>query len=145
VAVPSPFDPALSVTESISLNDNGKIAYIAYLSGNPFRYGLFLGPNILTDKVIERGDSLFGSTVIDIQFWNNGLNNNDQLAFYARLADNRQVIVRAEGVSSPTSVPESSNVFGLGLFGLGLAATKMKGVLSKKAKSPTDNPQEPDS
>jgi len=45
----------------------------------------------------------------------------------------------------PKSVPEPSNVFGLGLLGLGLAATKMKGILSKKAKSPTDNPQEPDS
>ena len=43
------------------------------------------------------------------------------------------------------TVPESSNIFGLGLLGLGLAATKIKGVLSKKAKSPTDNPQEPDS
>jgi probable HAF family extracellular repeat protein len=45
----------------------------------------------------------------------------------------------------PKSVPEPSNILGLGLIGLGLAATKVKGVLSKKAKSPTDNPQEPDS
>jgi len=43
------------------------------------------------------------------------------------------------------TVPESSNIFGLGLLGLGLAATKIKGVLSKKAKSPTDEAQEPDS
>jgi probable HAF family extracellular repeat protein len=45
----------------------------------------------------------------------------------------------------PKSVPEPSNVFGLGLLGLGLAATKIKGILSKKAKSPTDNPQATDS
>lgn len=45
----------------------------------------------------------------------------------------------------PKSVPEPSNILGLGLLGLGLTATKVKGVLSKKAKSPTDNPQEPDS
>jgi hypothetical protein len=45
----------------------------------------------------------------------------------------------------PKTVPEPSNILGLGLLGLGLAATKMKGVLSKKAKSPTDNHQEPDS
>ena len=45
----------------------------------------------------------------------------------------------------PQSVPEPSNILGLGLLGLGLAATKMKGVLSKKAKSPTDNPQATDS
>jgi hypothetical protein len=47
--------------------------------------------------------------------------------------------------TSPKSVPEPSNVFGLGLLGLGLAATKVKGILSKKAKSPTDNSQTTDS
>jgi hypothetical protein len=45
----------------------------------------------------------------------------------------------------PKSVPEPSNVFSLGLLGLGLAATKVKSVLSKKTKSPTDKLQEPDS
>jgi hypothetical protein len=45
----------------------------------------------------------------------------------------------------PQSVPEPSNILGLGLLGLGLAATKVKGILSKKAKSPTDKLQEPDS
>ena len=45
----------------------------------------------------------------------------------------------------PQTVPEPSNIFGLSLLGLGLAAIKVKGILSKKAKSPTDNPQEPDS
>jgi hypothetical protein len=45
----------------------------------------------------------------------------------------------------PKTVPEPSNIFGLGLFGLGLAATKVKGVLSKKTKSPTDDSQETDS
>jgi hypothetical protein len=45
----------------------------------------------------------------------------------------------------PQSVPEPSNILGLGLLGLGLAATKVKGVLSKKAKSPTDNSQTTDS
>ncbi len=37
----------------------------------------------------------------------------------------------------PKGAPEPSNIFGLGLLGLGLAATKMKGVLSKKAKLST--------
>ncbi len=45
----------------------------------------------------------------------------------------------------PAPVPEPSNILGLSLLGLGLAATKMKGVLSKKAKSPTDNSQTTDS
>jgi hypothetical protein len=46
---------------------------------------------------------------------------------------------------SSKTVPEPSNMLGLSLLGLGLAATKVKGVLSKKAKSPTDNPQATDS
>jgi hypothetical protein len=39
----------------------------------------------------------------------------------------------------PQSVPESSNILGLSLLGLGLATTKMKGFLSKKLKPSTDN------
>jgi len=46
---------------------------------------------------------------------------------------------------TPVSVPEPSNILGLGLVGLGLTAIKMKGVLSKKTKTPTDNPEELDS
>ena len=46
--------------------------------------------------------------------------------------------------NAQVQVPESSNVFGLGLLGLGLAVTKMKSLLLKRAKTPTDNPQEPD-
>jgi len=54
--------------------------------------------------------------------------------------DNFEVVTK-----SSKTVPEPSNIFGLGLLGLGLTTTKAKGFLSKKAKSPTDNPQEPDS
>jgi probable HAF family extracellular repeat protein len=58
---------------------------------------------------------------------------------------NEAWIARLGSTPPPQSVPEPSNIFGLGLLGLGLAATKMKGALSKKAKSPIDNPQETDS
>ncbi|MFM6405504.1 MAG: hypothetical protein ACKPGT_12925, partial [Microcystis sp.] len=54
--------------------------------------------------------------------------------------DNLEVVTK-----SSKSVPEPSNILVLGLLGLGLDATKVKGILSKKAKSPTDNPQETDS
>lgn len=53
-------------------------------------------------------------------------------------------LYRSETTPPPANVPEPSNIFGLGLLGLGLAATKMKGVLSKKTKTPTDDHQEPD-
>ncbi|NCR69053.1 MAG: PEP-CTERM sorting domain-containing protein [Microcystis aeruginosa LL11-07] len=59
---------------------------------------------------------------------------------------NRNEIVKITAKSQPPkSVPEPSNILGLGLIGLGLAATKVKCVLSKKAKSPTDNSQTTDS
>ncbi len=56
--------------------------------------------------------------------------------------DNLKIVTK---ITKPISVPEPSNILGLGLLGLSLAATKVKGILSKKAKSPTDNPQESDS
>ncbi|NCR14605.1 MAG: PEP-CTERM sorting domain-containing protein [Microcystis aeruginosa SX13-11] len=85
--------------------------------------------------------------------------NNDQFGFSVSVSGNNVLIgafnddtgatnAGAAYLFQPTqsskTVPEPSNILGLGLIGLGLAATKMKGVLSKKAKSPTDDPQETD-
>jgi hypothetical protein len=58
---------------------------------------------------------------------------------------NLEVWVKPKNYISSERVPESSNVLGLGLLGLGLAATKIKGILSKKAKSLTNEHQETDS
>lgn len=109
-----PSSPFSVTGGSQSLNDNGNIAFLAFV-GAP-RYGLFIGPDPIADKVIERGDTLFGSTVTDVQFWNRGLNNNGQLAFYASLANGQQVIVRADPGGS-TSVPEPSCIFSVLFFG----------------------------
>lgn len=76
-------------------------------------------------------------TSIGFENITNSITNNDILEF-----DHLAIKSVAQ---PPKSVPEPSNIFGLGLLGLGLAATKVKGVLSKKAKSPTDSPQETDS
>jgi hypothetical protein len=46
--------------------------------------------------VIALGDSLMNSTVTDLQFGQEGLNDNLQFAFYAKLADGRSGIFRAQ-------------------------------------------------
>lgn len=82
-----------------SINTVGGVAFEAYLSGN--REGIFTGPNPVTNKVIASGDSLFGSTVTTVGFFQEGLNDAGQIGFVAQLADGTQVIVRADPVPVP--------------------------------------------
>lgn len=76
-----------------SVNDRGTVAFIANLDAGG--KGIFTGNNPKTDKVIATGDSLFGYTVVDLDFASEGLNNFGQITFVAKLANNTQVIVRA--------------------------------------------------
>ena len=54
--------------------------------------GIYTGGDPVADKVIEVGDALAGSTVTQLKFTRSGLNNADEVAFRAELADGRQVI-----------------------------------------------------
>jgi hypothetical protein len=78
--------------------------------------GIFTGDDLVNDRVITRGDTLFGSTVTGLSLFANSLNNNGQIAFTATLADGRQVIVRANGDNS-SAVPEPNLLLGLTFFG----------------------------
>ena len=82
-----------------SINNEGKVAFLAFLDQGG--YGIFIGPDPKTDKVIGVGDSLFGSTVADIALDTEGLNNSNQVAFYALLANGTYGIYRADPVSGP--------------------------------------------
>ena len=77
------------------LNDSGTVAFYARLDGG-VAIGIFTGPDPVADKVIQTGDALFGSTVTNIEFYNDALNNSSQIAFRAELADGRQIIARAD-------------------------------------------------
>ena len=80
----------------VALNRNGIVAFTAERpSINTFR-GIYTGPNFVADKVIQTGDALFGSTVVDVAFGNEGLNDSMQVAFLALLADGSSVVARAD-------------------------------------------------
>ena len=50
---------------------------------------MFLGPDPVADKVIAIGDPLFGSTVTELDFDYDALNDHDQIAFAYRLANDQ--------------------------------------------------------
>jgi len=46
---------------------------------------IYAGPDLVADKVIARGDSLFGMGVQSVEFSTRGLNDSGQIAFWAEL------------------------------------------------------------
>ena len=68
-----------------ALNNNGDVAFFADLDSGGS--GIFTGPNPITDRVIGTGDTLDGSTVTNIRFCDEGLNDSGQLAFQATFND----------------------------------------------------------
>ena len=89
-----------------AINNNDNVAFTATLNGG--ERGIFTGADPVADKVIATGDSMFGSTVTDLNFLGrNGLNNNGQIAFYVKLANGEQAIYRAEPVAeTPIEQPD---------------------------------------
>jgi hypothetical protein len=81
---------------SPALNDEGTVAFSASLDTGEI--GIFTGPDPIANKVIATGDTLFGSTVTSLQFFNQGLNNLNQLTFSAAFADGGSGIFRADPV-----------------------------------------------
>ncbi len=91
---------------SPSINNSRTVAFLANLFTEPGVVGIFTETNGVVDKVIATGDPLLGSTVTNLGFFREGLNDAGQVAFYASLADGTQGIFRAdpEFVSKPTSI-----------------------------------------
>jgi hypothetical protein len=101
-----------------SINDKGMIAFAARLQVGGS--GIFIGPDPVADKVIASGDSVFGSTVLNVT----GVAENEagQIAFEATLSDGRTVLIRAD----PVPEPAGASLFGLGILGA-LCCTWRKG------------------
>lgn len=90
----------------VSINNQGQVAFWAALEApggiiGLGGHGIFTGPDPATDKVIAVGDELFGSSVIFLGFYRQGLNDAGQVAFFAKLADGRNLIVRADPINTP--------------------------------------------
>jgi hypothetical protein len=58
--------------------------------------GLFAGPDPEADRILAIGDPLFGSTVVELASNPVSVNSAGQVAVRARLADERQLILRAD-------------------------------------------------
>jgi hypothetical protein len=106
------------------INNVGSIAFYATLDNGTF--GIYSGPNPVTDKIIEKGASLFGSTVTGLSA--PSFNDNGQLAFQVTLANGNVALVRASPVVAPVSL-HSTNI-GLsdtpGSAGFSIATTSGK-------------------
>ena len=79
---------------NVAINNQGTVAFAAGL--NAGGQGIFIGADPVTNKVIATGDSLLGSTVTSLTFASRGLNNNQQIAFFATLANGESGIFRAD-------------------------------------------------
>ena len=89
----------------VNLNNAGVVAFRAFFDESGaenqasfFPNGVFTGSDIIADRVIATGDSLFGTTVRDVEISNNSLNDAGQLALEVSLNDGHTVIVRADPI-----------------------------------------------
>lgn len=80
--------------EAISFNNQNNVAFLAEPSVGGEAIAV-VADNTLV-PVIATGDSLLSSRVVDLSFSRQGLNDQNQLAFYARLENGVQGIFRAE-------------------------------------------------
>jgi hypothetical protein len=78
-----------------SINNLGEVAFLATrpAGGGP---GIFTGPDAAADKVIATGDPLLDSSVTDLGFFRQGLNDAGEVTFWASLADGASGIFRAD-------------------------------------------------
>jgi hypothetical protein len=92
--------------DRISINDSGTVVYRRTLSGGAGS-GIYIGrAGAIDQPVIEQGQTLDGSTVQNAYIWEESLNDEGQVTFWAHLADGRQGIYRAE---PPTVVNVTAN------------------------------------
>ena len=80
-----------------SINDSGTVAFTAIVSGGD--RGLYTGPDLMADKVVEVGDLLAGGTVAYVESGRFAINDSGEIAFYASLGGGREVIAVAEPIT----------------------------------------------
>lgn len=88
----------LSSFRSVDINNQGTVAYLANFDAGGS--GLFVGQQ----KIIATGDEFLNSTVTELNFLNKGL-SHDSVAFWAKLADGRSGVFRADATPSESPSP----------------------------------------
>ena len=83
---------AFSSFSQVAINDNDRVAFFADLDSGG--RGIFFGPDPIADRAVGVGDYLLGSTITSLSFSHKGLNNADQIAFYASLENGTEGIFR---------------------------------------------------
>jgi hypothetical protein len=78
------------------INRTGTILWCATPRGGEL--GIYTGPDPVADRIVSIGDPWFGSTVTDFALNPVSVNDAGQVAIRVRLANDRQIIVRADPV-----------------------------------------------
>lgn len=82
-----------------SHNAVGVTAFRATLDGGGD--GIYIGPDPVTDRVIEAGDGLFGKGVVEVRIGERALGKLGSIAFWAKLEDDSEGVFRADPVAFP--------------------------------------------
>jgi hypothetical protein len=61
--------------------------------------GIFVGSNAVEDKVIGIGDTLLGSTVVDLAMDRQSLSDDNEIVFWAKMEDGTEGIYRANNIA----------------------------------------------
>ncbi len=88
-----------------SINNKGLVAFMAnqVVEGSSVfsnqGKGIFVGSNAVEDKVIGIGDTLFGSTVVDLAMDRHSLSDDNEIVFWAKMEDGTEGIYRANNIA----------------------------------------------
>jgi hypothetical protein len=98
-----------------SINNQGQVVFTNQLDNGTT--GIFNGADPVANRIIGTGDAFDGSTISGLAYYGgHGLNNNNQIAFAALLADGRQGIYRASIVATPEPSTWAMMFLGIGLM-----------------------------